>query len=860
MQGGNPLGFLRWQELSPFIIQTDWDATSGGINNGERIRISSIGSNGVPKPANFIDDNVTRVAISHRGNSPITAPRSLLHLGYNTGNGLPLVVDGWRDWMDIGTFTNNGTDNIYVGLKEEGPDRFDAVINWGDNQVAGNTPIGPDNLRFIFTSTTTALPPGQGDPVSMSNNGLETARMVPTKASTLPASNFGMMGIGDWTTAFNINNPIDAKLDIDGDLRIRTVTEDTTLLQVLVINFTDHNRVHWRSVDDLGSDDQNLTGATLNGALLQIDIENGNSASVDLSSINTDAQTLSFNGSGELCISNGNCVPLPPGSGGGAVTANNGLRIFPANSGNVQLGQANTGGTALTGGELLDNREIPLNGHSLFFSTNGRIGIGTFSSSKLTVKNDLDLDNILLLKDEAGTNKVVVTDQGLTTVNSLGSAALAVNLTTPSTGSNIVNIKALTTIDANFPGSNVTGIESSFTTGGGDLSGRTVRGISSNPRNSLGSNIAYHTNLAFSTTGENIGLSANVTQGNKNYGALLNAQSGIMENYGVKITAGTLGSNPNQNNAINYGVNATVTGGNTTYGGRFSATGGSNKNYGIYVTVSGPPSGTTPPSGPNYAGYFAGDVYISGTFGGPSDLMLKDNLNEINNASNIINQLQPKTFDYKLSDFPNMNLSSGLQYGLIAQDVEAILPDLITEVTQPAELDSLGNVVTPEINFKGLEYQQLIPILIAGFKEQQSELDTKDSLIDNLQSEINYIKECLLNARICEEGNRTINQNPTTETNQKSIELINTNSIILDQNLPNPFAETTVINYNIPTDVLEAKLLFYDLNGRIIKELMIEERGESKLTVYGNNLKTGVYTYSLIADGELIATKKMIKK
>jgi hypothetical protein len=59
---------------------------------------------------------------------------------------------------------------------------------------------------------------------------------------------------------------------------------------------------------------------------------------------------------------------------------------------------------------------------------------------------------------------------------------------------------------------------------------------------------------------------------------------------------------------------------------------------------------------------------------------------------------------------------------------------------------------------------------------------------------------------------------------------------------------------------MEAKLMFYDFNGRIIKELVIEERGESKLTVYGTNLKTGVYTYSLIADGELIATKKMMKK
>jgi hypothetical protein len=30
-------------------------------------------------------------------------------------------------------------------------------------------------------------------------------------------------------------------------------------------------------------------------------------------------------------------------------------------------------------------------------------------------------------------------------------------------------------------------------------------------------------------------------------------------------------------------------------------------------------------------------------------------------------------------------------------------------------------------------------------------------------------------------------------------------------------------------------------------------------TVYGENLKNGIYTYSLIADGELISTKRMIK-
>ena len=59
---------------------------------------------------------------------------------------------------------------------------------------------------------------------------------------------------------------------------------------------------------------------------------------------------------------------------------------------------------------------------------------------------------------------------------------------------------------------------------------------------------------------------------------------------------------------------------------------------------------------------------------------------------------------------------------------------------------------------------------------------------------------------------------------------------------------------------MEAQLLFYDMNGRIIKQVTLDERGEGKLIVYGENLQNGVYTYSLIADGKLIATKKMVKQ
>ncbi len=98
------------------------------------------------------------------------------------------------------------------------------------------------------------------------------------------------------------------------------------------------------------------------------------------------------------------------------------------------------------------------------------------------------------------------------------------------------------------------------------------------------------------------------------------------------------------------------------------------------------------------------------------------------------------------------------------------------------------------------------------------------------------------------------------EFTEKRIELKNSNAIILDQNSPNPFKEKTTINYNIPENVVHAKILFYDLNGHIINQLEINDRGNGRITVYGEDLESGIYTYSLITDNKLIDTKKMIKQ
>ena len=52
--------------------------------------------------------------------------------------------------------------------------------------------------------------------------------------------------------------------------------------------------------DGTGTDDQNLTGANLNGTELQIDIENGNSTTVDLAPIQDGTGTDDQNGANPM--------------------------------------------------------------------------------------------------------------------------------------------------------------------------------------------------------------------------------------------------------------------------------------------------------------------------------------------------------------------------------------------------------------------------------------------------------------------------------------------------------------------------------------------------------------------------------
>ena len=86
------------------------------------------------------------------------------------------------------------------------------------------------------------------------------------------------------------------------------------------------------------------------------------------------------------------------------------------------------------------------------------------------------------------------------------------------------------------------------------------------------------------------------------------------------------------------------------------------------------------------------------------------------------------------------------------------------------------------------------------------------------------------------------------------------NADVLAQNFPNPFSNSTTINYSLPQSGIggtSAKIIVTDKNGNALKQFSVSQN-KGSITVDASTLSSGAYQYSLYVDGKLIATKEMI--
>ena len=83
------------------------------------------------------------------------------------------------------------------------------------------------------------------------------------------------------------------------------------------------------------------------------------------------------------------------------------------------------------------------------------------------------------------------------------------------------------------------------------------------------------------------------------------------------------------------------------------------------------------------------------------------------------------------------------------------------------------------------------------------------------------------------------------------------NGQILLRNYPNPFDNETTIEVQVDDKLVKPELIVYDLVGNIIFKSGLHG-GFNTLNLSDNNLKSGIYFYSLVSGNKKIATEKMI--
>ena len=107
-----------------------------------------------------------------------------------------------------------------------------------------------------------------------------------------------------------------------------------------------------------------------------------------------------------------------------------------------------------------------------------------------------------------------------------------------------------------------------------------------------------------------------------------------------------------------------------------------------------------------------------------SDERLKDNVTTIENSLDKIKALRGVEYDW------NAGSRKGKRdLGLIAQEVEKVIPNIVHEHEQPF----LNDDENDKTLYKTVDYEKMVAVLIEGMKEQQSQ-------IDELKSEINQLK------------------------------------------------------------------------------------------------------------------------
>ncbi len=105
-----------------------------------------------------------------------------------------------------------------------------------------------------------------------------------------------------------------------------------------------------------------------------------------------------------------------------------------------------------------------------------------------------------------------------------------------------------------------------------------------------------------------------------------------------------------------------------------------------------------------------GDI-IANSIAGSSDLRYKTNIRPVYNALDKVKALRGIYFNWNKEAFPDKNFGTKDELGFIAQEIENVVPEIVTKDNTKEE-------------YRSVKYDKLVALLVEAIKEQQIQIDS----------------------------------------------------------------------------------------------------------------------------------------
>jgi Chaperone of endosialidase len=109
----------------------------------------------------------------------------------------------------------------------------------------------------------------------------------------------------------------------------------------------------------------------------------------------------------------------------------------------------------------------------------------------------------------------------------------------------------------------------------------------------------------------------------------------------------------------------------------------------------------------------------------PSDGRWKKNVQPLESSLEKIAHLQGVSYDWKKDEYPDVGMTEGKQIGLVAQEVEKVLPELVSE-------DKDG--------YRGISYSKLTAVLVEAVKELKAQNQMQKKVLEKQQADIEELR------------------------------------------------------------------------------------------------------------------------